>query len=116
MKNSGSGGRSRGDTDHVFDLGRGDVEVLGDRGDTVAGEEAVDEILDAGAAVGDDRKAEGDTGIDDDLSGSVGGQHDLGGPAVAAVGDAPQVVLHDVGELALSRPDDHQVEQFSLVA
>ena len=58
MKNSGGG--SRRDTDYVFDFLRRDVEVEGDIGERVAGDEPIDEVLDTCAAVDHVRKAERD--------------------------------------------------------
>jgi len=58
MKNSG--GCSRRDTDHVFDFLRRDVEVVGDVGEAIAGDESVNEVLDACAAVDNEREAKGD--------------------------------------------------------
>ena len=70
MKNSGGG--SGGDTDHVFDFVRRYAEVVSDVRDAVACYEAVDEILDSGATMNDQRQAECDMRIDNDLSMLVG--------------------------------------------
>lgn len=65
MKNSGGG--SRGDTDHVFDLVGRHPEVVSDVRDAVARDESVDEILNPGASVNDEREAERDLRVDHHL-------------------------------------------------
>jgi hypothetical protein len=72
MENSGGG--SRRDTDHVFDLLRRNVEVERDIGDRVAGDEPIDEVLDARAAVNHERTTERDLWIDNHLGALVGRQ------------------------------------------
>lgn len=82
-----SGGGSRRDTDHVFDFLRRDVEVERDVGECVAGDEPIDEVLDACAAVDHEREAECDLWIDNHVGAVVRRQADSGGPAVSPVGD-----------------------------
>lgn len=59
---------AEGNPDHVLDFGAGNVEVGRDLGEAIAGLEAVDQILDFGAAVDDQRLAECLGGVDRDLS------------------------------------------------
>lgn len=109
MKNSG--GCSRRDTNHVFDfLGR-NVEVAGNVGDAVAGDEPIDEILDPSAAVGHNREAEGDRRIDDHLRTSVGRKTNARGEPIAAVRDPSKVVAYKLGELVLPCPDHHKLQK-----
>ena len=94
----------------------GHVEVGGDVAQGVAGQEAVDEILDACAGAGDEREAERDLRVHDHVGLGVARELDLRRPAVGAVGDALEVVADEVGELVLASADDDQVEDVLLVA
>lgn len=67
-----SGGSASGDPNHVFDLGARHGEVCSDAGDAVAGLEAIDEILDASAALNDERKSESHARIDNYVGCSIG--------------------------------------------
>ena len=104
MKNSG--GKSEGNPDHVLDLIGRDAEVRCDLRYRVTSLKAVNEILYASAAVGDDREAKCDLRIDDYLSVAVSRQPHRVCPAVSPVIDALQIILDDTGELALLGPDD----------
>jgi hypothetical protein len=65
MKNSGGG--SRGDTNHVFDLVRRNAEIVSDVRDAVTRYEPVDQVLDPRATVDDERQAERDLRVHDHL-------------------------------------------------
>src|SRR5687768_1203910 len=106
MKNSG--GEAEGNPDHVLHLLGGHAEVAGDIGEAVAGLEAVDEILDARAAVHDERLPERLARIYGDLRPRIGRQLKPLGPTVIAVRDALEVVADDLGEVLLTGPDDRQ--------
>ena len=103
-----SDGEAEGNPDHVLHLLGGDGEVAGDRGEAVAGLEAVDEILDARSAVYDERLAERLARIDGDVGGGVGGQPQPLGPSVVTVGDALEVAANDLREVLLSGTDDRE--------
>src|ERR1039458_2281978 len=110
-----SGRRSGGDTDYVLDFGLGDTEILGDVRQRVPRHEAIDEILDPRTAVNDQRHPKRSPRIDDDIRVLVGRQANPGGPAVLAVGDALQVVAHDLSELPLPGADDRKAAQLLVV-
>ena len=63
---------AEGNPDHVLDFGPGNVEVGRDLGEAITGLEAVDQILDSGAAMDDQRLAECPDGVDRDSSLGVG--------------------------------------------
>jgi hypothetical protein len=83
MKNSG--GEAGGNPNAVLDLALRDAEILCDIGNAVAGSEAVDEVLNPGAAVNDERLSELALRIDDHVSDRVGRKLDACCPAVAVV-------------------------------
>ena len=87
MKNSGGEAEGRY-PDHVLHLLGRDAEVARDLSEAVAGLEAVDEVLDARAAVHDERLTERLARVDRDLGSRVGRQSESLGPVVVAVGDA----------------------------
>lgn len=102
------GWRSRRDTDYVLDLRLGHTEVLGDIGEGVAGDEAIDQILGSCAAVNDEGHPERPAWVDDDLGVPICRQAYARSPAIVAVCDALEVVTDDLGKLPLIRSDDGQ--------
>jgi hypothetical protein len=106
MKSSGC--ESRGNPDDVLDLVLRDVEILSDPSDAVSGAEPVDKILNARAAVDDERLPEVALGVDDHVGCGASRQLELCGPTVAAVADAIEVAADDLGEMFLTGSNDGQ--------
>jgi hypothetical protein len=106
MKSSGC--ESRGNPDDVLDLVLRDVEILSDPSDAVSGAEPVDKILNARAAVDDERLPEVALGVDDHVGCGASRQLELCGPTVAAVADAIGLAADDLGEMFLTGSNDGQ--------
>lgn len=106
MKNSGS--ESGGNPDDVLDLVLRDSEVLGDVRDAVTGTEPVDEVLDAGTPMDDERLPKRAIWINDHAGGCVGRKLDLLSPAISAVADALEIPADDLSEMFLAGPYNGQ--------
>ena len=90
------------DADDVLDLVERHGEVVGDVADRVAGQEAIDEVLDACAAAVTNGRPNATSGSTTTSALPVDREPYLGRPAVVAVGDALQVVADELGELVLA--------------
>src|ERR1700709_591158 len=90
-RDGASGRRSGCDSDHVRDLIGRDAEISRNLFEGVSSLESIDQILDTGSALGDQRQAKGDLGIDDHLGVCIGRQTAPVRPPLPRRGDAPSL-------------------------